>query len=107
MYQSWRLWDGKSALTNMPDATPEALDTSYHLTEKNLKLVVYKDDQGSEGNVAVYPASVTNDQMQADFDAEVLRQKAAEIAAAEAAKQPTIESRVAALEAAQLAALGV
>lgn len=107
MYQSWRVWDGVSSLSGMPDATPEALNRSYRLTEKNLKLIVFKDESGNEGCVATYPSAASAEQIQADFDAEVARQKAAQAAAEEAAKQPTLKDRVKALEAAQLAALGV
>lgn len=107
MYQSYRIWDGKSALAGCPNATPEALDKAWNLTERNLMLVVYKDENGNENNIKTYPAGTAEDTIKTDFDAEVARQKAAEEAAAEEAAKPTIESRVAALESAQLEALGV
>lgn len=112
-YQSYRIWDGKTSLTGNPAATPERLMSSYskELVDQHKQMVVYTtlDQNGNpfEGSAAFFDAEVSADAIKADFDAQVAQQKAAEAVAAEAAKQPTIESRVAALEAAQLAALGV
>lgn len=102
MYQSWRVWDGTSVLAGVPQATPEALTKAYKL-DSTKQLIIYKDDSGNENNVRVYSSTVSTDTIQTDFDAEVARQQAAE----EAASQPTMEDRIAALEAAQVAALGV
>ena len=83
-YQSWRVWDGTSALAGIPQATPEALTKAYCL-DNTKKLIIYKDANGNEGNVAVYASTVSTETIQADFDAEVARQQAEE----ERAKQPT------------------
>ncbi|QAT48732.1 hypothetical protein EQM14_02505 [Caproiciproducens sp. NJN-50] len=101
-YQSWRVWDGASALAGVPQATPEALTKAYSL-DSTKQLIIYKDADGNEGNVRVYASTVSTETIQADFDAEVAQQEAAE----ETANQLKIEDRVAALETAQIAALGV
>lgn len=84
MYQSWRVWDGTSALAGCPKATPEALTSSYKL-DGTKQLIIYKDENGNEGNVRVYASTVSTDTIQTDFDAEAAKQQAAE----EAASQPT------------------
>ncbi|QAT48600.1 hypothetical protein EQM14_01710 [Caproiciproducens sp. NJN-50] len=98
-YQSWRVWDGTSALAGVPQATPEALTKAYSL-DSTKQLIIYKDADGNEGNVRVYASTVSTETIQADFDAEVARQEAE---AGNKTDLQKLQEQVAYTQAAQLA----
>lgn len=103
MAYTYRIWDKASPINGCPaDKAAASLSVTA-----DKQLCILTDADGHDCITQLFTATTSADDVKAWVDKYNADAAAQETAAEEAAKQPTIESRVAALEAAQLAALGV
>lgn len=103
MAYSYRIWDKMSPIN---DCSADKAAQSLSVTADK-QLCILTDADGRDCITQLFPVSASATDISAwvdQFNADVAAQQAA---AEQAAQQPTLESRIAALEAAQLAALGV
>lgn len=103
MVYTYRIWDKVSPINGCPaDKAAASLSVTA-----DKQLCILSDADGHDCITQMFPAGATADEVKTwvdQYNADVAAQEAA---AAEAAAQPTLDQRVAALETAQLAALGV
>lgn len=103
MAYTYRIWDKASPINGCPaDKAAQSLGVTA-----DKQLCILSDAEGRDCITQLFPASTSAADISAwadQLNADVAAQQAA---AAQTAQQPTLESRIAALEAAQLAALGV
>lgn len=103
MTYTYRIWDKTSAINGCPaDKAAQSLGVTA-----DKQLCILSDAAGHDCITQMFPATATVDEIKAWVDQFNADMAAREVAAAEAAKQPTLEDRVKSLESAQLAALGV
>lgn len=103
MVYTYRIWDKASPINGCPaDKAAASLSVTA-----DKQLCILSDESGRDCITQMFPATTTAEEIKAWVDQFNADMAAREVAAAEAAKQPTLEDRVKSLEAAQLAALGV
>ena len=103
MAYTYRIWDNTSPINGCPaDKAAQSLGVTA-----DKQLCILTDADGHDCITQLFPVSASAADISAwadQLNADVAAQQAA---AEQAAQQPTLADRVAALEAAQLAALGV
>lgn len=103
MAYTYRIWDKTSAINGCPaDKAAQSLGVTA-----DKQLCILSDESGHDCITQMFQATATAEEIKAwvdKYNADLATQEAAAVAAA---KLPTLEDRIASLEAAQLASLGV